>query len=107
MIDQRRSKRFKLQLPIEIVRAGSESPSGVAETRNLSSGGVLILSPIPLRVGDPVEYRISLPGEGERVFLHCKGKVLRRQNGDGQTSEVAVSLERYEFVRASPVAASE
>jgi hypothetical protein len=45
-----------------------------------------------------VEYVITLPtspGEGERVRLHCIGKVVRF----ARKAEVAATLERYEFVR--------
>ena len=100
MSDQRKSKRFDLHLPIEIIRTGHEARSETAQTRNMSSGGVLILSSIPMQIGDLVEYRITLPGDGDPVILHCKGKVLRRHAGrDGAPAEFAVSLERYEFVR--------
>jgi hypothetical protein len=98
--DQRKSKRFELQLPMEILRTGVETRSEAAETRNLSSGNVLVASAIPMQIGDMVEYRITLPGTGEPVVLHCKGKVLRRDGASpGPESDFAISLERYEFVR--------
>ncbi len=100
MSDQRKSKRFDLHLPIEIIRTGHELRSEFAQTRNMSSGGVLIQSLIPMQIGDLVEYRVTLPGDGDPVVLHCKGKVLRRNSAtDDGPAEFAVSLERYEFVR--------
>lgn len=53
-----------------------------------------------LGIGDPLEYMITLaspPDHALPVRLHCMGKVVRCT----RESEVAVTLERYEFVRAS------
>ncbi len=74
--------------------------SQVGETRNVSSAGVLLSDPSePMEIGQPVEYMISLPtgrSTGE-VRLRCMGKVVRH---DEDQNAVAVTLERYEFVRA-------
>ncbi|MBK9167030.1 MAG: PilZ domain-containing protein [Bryobacterales bacterium] len=107
MIEQRRAKRFELQLPVEVVRAGSERVSRLGRTHNISSGGVLFTSGARLEPGGPVEYVVTLStGTAGAVNLRCMGKVLRQEssatNGldeDGYT--VAVSLERYEFMRSS------
>jgi hypothetical protein len=78
--------------------------SGAAETRNLSSGGVLIASDTKVDIGEPVEYVIRLSHAGD-VDLHCLGKVMRLdtavpgwQDSD-KPFEMAVTLERYEFRR--------
>ncbi|MCW5981139.1 MAG: PilZ domain-containing protein [Bryobacteraceae bacterium] len=107
--DQRRSKRFELHLPLKLLRAGARQVNEVGETRNLSSGGVLFTSDQEIQVGDPVEYIITLPsktGEKEKVRLHCVGKVIRLDKVRGESSakrlrSVAVTLERYEFVRST------
>lgn len=100
MAEQRKSRRFELKLPVELVRSGSRQMSHVGETRNVSSGGVLLTDPTePMEIGQPIEYMISLPtgkNVGE-VRLRCMGKVVRH---DEDQSAVAVTLERYEFVRA-------
>ena len=96
MTDQRRYKRFELKLPIELVKEGSRLEADSCETSNLSSGGVLFRSPGVFEVGDPIEYRITFPGDS-RVQLRCRGKVLRRS--EGADPHVAATLERYEFVR--------
>lgn len=99
MADQRRSKRYELKLPCEVVRIGSRTTSQPGETRNVSSGGVFLTTSAPsFQVGEVVEYLISLP-TGSRigdVQLLCKGKVVRR---DDSQEGVAATLERYEFVR--------
>jgi len=104
--EQRRTKRFELRLPIELVRAGSRRISEVGETRNLSSGGVLFTTDEEIEVGDPIEYIITLPSgvnDPEGARLHCVGKVVRLQsrqaNSHPKQTTLAATLERYQFVR--------
>jgi hypothetical protein len=97
-MEQRKAQRFELKLPLELIRKGSQPLSEYGETRNLSSVGVLFEAGAALRIGEPVEYMITLPGapeNGEKVRLHCLGKVVRFSPETG----VAATLERYEFVR--------
>jgi hypothetical protein len=97
-MEQRKAQRFELKLPLELIRKGSQPLSEYGETRNLSSVGVLFEAGAPLRIGEPVEYMITLPGTPEndgKVRLHCLGKVVRFSPETG----VAATLERYEFVR--------
>lgn len=101
-MEQRKAKRFDLRLPLELVRNGSESLSGHGETRNVSSVGVLFESDANVKIGDAVEYMITLPaspGDADGVRLRCLGKVVRY----GNKAEVAATLERYEFVRLAKV----
>jgi hypothetical protein len=104
VVEQRKSKRFDVKLPVRLLRNGLRPISGAGETRNLSSGGVLFSSDTRIDIGEPVEYVISLMPSGG-VNLHCLGKVMRL-DADGPAGddparpfEVAVTLERYEFVR--------
>ena len=101
MSDQRRSRRFELKLPLELIRAGSRRISHTGETVNVSSGGVLFNDPSePIELGQAIEYMISLPtgkAMGD-VRIRCMGKVVRR---DGSAQALAATLERYEFVRMS------
>ena len=81
--------------------------SKTGETRNLSSGGVLFTTDVPVDVGDPIEYMITLPtgsSSSGLVRLKCMGKVTRfdRHAIESQTKRsnaVAATLERYEFIR--------
>lgn len=98
-MDQRKSRRFDLRLPVELTRAGMRNVSVPGETRNVSSGGILFSNPeVPLEIGQPVEYYISLPTGGAigGVRLRCMGKVVRH---DKEIQSFAATLERYEFVR--------
>jgi hypothetical protein len=99
--EQRRSRRFDLKLPVELVRAGSRRLANLVETKNVSSGGILFSDPVePIEVGQAIEYLISLPTGGNigDVRLRCMGKVIRR---DDDQQALAATLERYEFVRGN------
>ena len=105
--DQRRSKRFELRLPFELVREGSHVVRELSETMNLSSVGVLFTSNVELEVGSAIEYFITLQPRTngkDSLRLHCVGKVVRRQREEPVEESpaslaVAATLERYEFVR--------
>ncbi len=97
-MEQRKARRFDLKLPFELVKGGSEPAHQHGETKNVSSSGVLFQSGASFRIGEPVEYVITLqtsPSPGTSVRLRCVGKVVRF----AQTAEIAATLERYEFVR--------
>ena len=66
-----------------------------------------------MEIGGPVEYVVTLTsGSTGIVNLRCMGKVLRLQRNapeDAQqpSVEVAISLERYEFMRSNGHSLSE
>jgi hypothetical protein len=106
-MEQRRTRRFKLQLPVSIIRAGMNRVAYNGLTKNISSTGVLFTAGSALGTSAPIEYVIVLAHEGEQtVNLRCVGKVLRSERvSNGSTPpgppafQVAATLERYEFVR--------
>ena len=109
-MEQRRTRRFTLQLPLAVTKTGLERVSQPGVTCNISSGGVLFISPAPPDIGGSIEYVITLSGRGEQapgVNLRCVGKVLRADpigttDGDADSEfAVAATLERYEFVRSA------
>jgi len=108
VIEQRKSKRFDLRLPVEVVRRSFQPTSSAGETKNLSAGGVLFAAPLDVEVGDPIEYVITFPTgsiDGGSVNLRCLGKVVRLESSSADSPEgrplavVAATLERYEFNR--------
>jgi len=113
VIEQRRSRRFEIRLPVKIVRRGLPPFSGSGETRNMCSRGVLLVCDAAVEIGQSVEYVITLAA-GLRapwpVNLRCLGKVLRFESGCPEAEDpnrpfrVAASIERYEFVRVEPEA---
>src|SRR5260370_14898740 len=96
MIEQWKNQCLELGLLFEIIRCGATTKSS-AETRNVSSSGVLFTSAAPVEVGETMEYLITFPkppGSHSEVRLRCVGKVLR-----GDMQAFAATLERYEFIR--------
>lgn len=115
-MEQRRTQRYRLQLPLQIIQLGDKRVNRTEKTRDISSGGVCFLSPTNIEVGGRIEYLITLSGSHPPVRIRCLGKVLRSfrptkpgeaqagtptQNPEAaQQYEVAVTMERYQFVRA-------
>ena len=101
-MEQRRTRRFKLQLPLSITRSGAERMSLAGLTKNISSTGVLFTSVRGPEPGGPIEYVITLNRDGHQsVSLRCIGKVIRAERvaSPDKSFEVAATLERYEFAR--------
>ena len=100
-MDQRRTQRYKLQLPLHIFRVGDEHVYRIEKTRDISSGGVCFLSASEIVVGERLDYMITLSGSNPPVRIRCLGKVLRSQKPEQNSGyEVAVTMERYCFVKA-------
>jgi len=105
-MEQRRTRRFQLQLPLSVIRSGAARVELAGRTKNISSGGVLFTTERDADFGGPIEYVITLTRDGKHaVNLRCMGKVVRTDRVDPGRSEappayrVAATLERYEFVR--------
>ena len=105
-MEQRRTRRFQLQLPLSITRSGAERMTVAGFTKNISSSGVLFTTGREPDLGGPIEYVIVLNRESpQAVSLRCMGKVLRTDRigttpgEDGTNFQIAATLERYEFVR--------
>jgi hypothetical protein len=106
-MEQRRTRRFTLKLPVSVVRSGVEQTILAGHTRNISSTGVLFSTEEEPTVTGSIEYVISLnQGQKQPVNLRCLGKVVRLERAENghregaHTFHVAATLERYEFVRA-------
>ncbi len=79
-MEQRRTRRFKLQLPLEITRTGADRVAAIGLTRNISSTGVLFTAEREPDLGGPIEYIITLNHEGTQAVepaLHREGVALR------------------------------
>lgn len=105
-MEQRRTRRFQLQLPLAITRTGAERVTLAGLTRNISSSGVLFTTEREYDLGGPIEYIITLNQDGvQHVNLRCIGKVLRTERMEAPPQagslayQIAATLERYEFVR--------
>src|ERR1035437_3588517 len=104
-MEQRRTRRFKLQLPLSITRSGAERIALAGFTKNISSTGVLFTAEREPDLGGPIEYIITLNHDGpQAVNLRCIGKVVRAERtetgrDDIPAYQIAATLERYEFIR--------
>ena len=105
-MEQRRTQRFRLQLPLALTRSGAGRVAFTGFTQNISSGGVLFTTGAEPDLGGSIEYVITLNHDGpQAVNLRCMGKVVRTQRLAPSTErdlpayQVAATLERYEFVR--------
>ena len=105
-MEQRRTRRFTLQLPMSITRTGAERVTFAGLTKNISSSGVLFTVEREPDLASPIEYIITLNHDGpQSVNLRCVGKILRSERIREAIEErppayqIAATLERYEFVR--------
>jgi hypothetical protein len=100
-VEQRKTRRFTLHLPVALTRAGNVQLSDAGFTQNISSCGVLFTAQREFDVGGPIEYIVTLIDESDNpVNLKCVGKVVRQVNGPDHPGAVAATVERYEFVRS-------
>lgn len=102
-MEQRKSRRYQIRLPLRVLRRGAAPFFAQGETCNLSSRGVLFTSNQPIAVGERIEFVIRWPCGDSRegpMDLYCLGKVLRVTNGPEPFSfTIAVTLDRYAFTR--------
>jgi hypothetical protein len=105
-MEQRRTRRFQLQLPLSVTRSGAARVELAGRTRNISSSGVLFTTEREPDFGGPIEYVITLTRDSAQVVnLRCVGKIVRSDRVEpGRKEEspayrIAATLERYEFVR--------
>ena len=125
-MEQRRTRRFQLQLPLSVTRSGAARVELAGRTNNISSNGVLFTTEREPAFGGPIEYVITLTRDKAQVVnLRCMGKIVRAGRVDpgqvdpgqvdpgqvdpGQVDpgqdealpayRIAATLERYEFVR--------
>jgi hypothetical protein len=102
-LEQRRTQRYKLELPLQILQLGDQRVNRTEKTRDISSSGVCFFSPTDVEVGGRIEYLITLSGANPPVRIRCLGKVLRSLQPSAVEMapqfEVAVTMERYQFVR--------
>ena len=95
----RTSVRFPLRLPIAITTSGEEH---LAETQDISAGGVLFHLESEMTVGSPIEFRISMPaavlGASTDVLVTGLGRVVRC-SVEGERRAIAAVIDEYRFER--------
>jgi c-di-GMP-binding flagellar brake protein YcgR len=99
-IEMRSAVRFPLKLPVAI-QCGSESH--LAQSEDISAGGLLFRADADLPVGSTIEFSIVMPaavlGTGQDVHISCVGRVVRSSEDGGRRS-IAAIIDEYSFERA-------
>jgi hypothetical protein len=111
-VEERRAyTRAKLSLPLRLMRvAGQRSPNGrMLRTTNISSSGVLFLSPLLIEPGTPVEIEVCLVdrpfGRGS-VRMVTEAHVVRAEIASrAGWHALAVSFDDITFQRDEPLPA--
>ncbi|HEY3835678.1 MAG TPA: PilZ domain-containing protein [Bryobacteraceae bacterium] len=103
IMEQRRTKRFRIKLPVEITQLSGKRVSRPGHTFDISSGGVCFSSNRDFEVGGRIEYLVTLSqAPNTKVQIKCLGRVLRIVRLTDQTEytcQVVASLDRYSFTR--------
>ena len=102
--ERRRSQRFGLALPLDVVRVSNRDVNLSGRTRNVgSSGAYFVVGELSVSIGSPIEFIVTLrntQAEGERVRLRCRGRVTRSEKvGSQGATGVAATIDRYQFLR--------
>lgn len=99
-----------MTLPIEITHFDGKRMSRPARTFDIGSGGMLFSADRELTEGRTLEYLTTLVDALPPVRIRCRGVILRvRQvEPEGDASfQVAVTIDRYEFLRPTPFPAAQ
>jgi hypothetical protein len=107
--EQRKSRRFLIQLPL-VVRWANENGVGEAEaeTQDVSSGGLRFDLVQTLKSGSAVEILMTLPHQlthAGPVRVRCTGRVVRTSIKGLDKVEVAAAIQRFQFMRDAENAA--
>ncbi|MGA7908175.1 MAG: PilZ domain-containing protein [Candidatus Sulfotelmatobacter sp.] len=86
--EKRRFRRFRLECPVRVRFPSERDPSSAIDTvsRNLSIGGLLLESPLPIPESQAVEFTITLQGGlmVRPVLLVGTGEVVRVETGEAK-----------------------
>ena len=99
-IDLRRHRRYPIVLEVQFKSIQSRLPqTGAGTTVNISSGGVLFRSPMPLPTRSSIEMALNWPFSLNDCALKLvmRGRVVR-----SDTQATAVEVTHYEFRTAGP-----
>ena len=100
--DRRYTPRLKLRIPIKIRNLNSaEEPVRIVESSNVSARGVSFLSDLPLEVGMPVQFTLTMPlAVAGRTLPEwcCRGRVVHIDSAESPCGKprVGVEIQYYE-----------
>jgi len=111
MTERRTARRYELSLPVVVrspIQREVETRNG--QTRDISTRGVYFLIERDMAPGTELDFTLTLPAEitrGTEVFIRAHGRVVRVEKKTEDGSErlgVAAVIEKYDIIRAEPVA---
>lgn len=95
----RTAVRFPLRLPLHLK---TEDGMVDAITRDVSSNGLLFVTPNLPKIGSSIEFTMDMPSEvmgtPTDISIHCTGRVIRHQQSEHESMAAAV-IDRY-FLKA-------
>ncbi len=100
--DKRKARRFELQLPVTVMAVGEKPAGAEVRTKDISSTGMFLELDENVESGTSVEMVVDLPQEitqAGQVRLRCTGRVVRVDRNHPSRTGIAVTIERYEFLR--------
>jgi hypothetical protein len=96
----RSSVRFPIKLPVAVTTESHREH--LAETENISAGGVLFIVDADMAPGSKIEFSIAMPstvlGTSTDVMVKCVGRVVRCDD-EGARKSVAAVIDEYRFDR--------
>ena len=98
--DKRGTRRFPLTLPVAVKMKTREKNEVVSETRDVSARGVFFYMESAPAEGSEVEFTLTLPPEitlTEALRIHCTGRVIRVDKGEGQKFGIAAAIDKYDL----------
>lgn len=96
----RSAVRFPIKLPVAVTDETRQEH--LAETENISAGGVLFSVDAEMAPGSKIEFSIAMPanvlGTASDVMVKCVGRVVRCAE-EGERRSVAAVIDEYRFDR--------
>lgn len=95
--NRRTNSRFPVQEEVayRVIHTKSPAVTGIGETLNIGSGGVLFTTQDKIEVGRTVELAVNWPAKLDGICplrFVAIGRVVRSQEG-----QAAIRIQRYEF----------
>jgi hypothetical protein len=98
--ERRSLTRFPLQLLVKIQISGTDAVV-LAETKNISAGGIYMYTSSHLDLGSELELSLALPPEltqSTPIDIACRAKVLRVEREPSARTGIAAEIFSYDFL---------
>ncbi len=98
--EKRATRRFALNLPVQVKTKTKDGEQLSSETRNVSARGVFVYMDQAPDEGSEVEFTLTLPPEitlTEALRIHCSGRVVRVDKGGGAKVGIAAAIDKYDL----------